>query len=320
MVSSLALMLSLCLAFFVAMTVGASSVSVSMAPAIGANSVSVLRGAFLVGIFGFLGAVFQGANVATGVGEEIVDGPLTFKLALVSLAVIGLFIGLGIVFEHSIPAAFSTFGSVAGAGMAAGYAPKTTYWVFVFGIWVATGFAAVFLGMAFSKAFGWLVEQTAVATESLNSVILAIGIVFSFVGGGSQVGLAVGPLVGIAREFGVGLIPLLVFGGAGILLGSWFKSPVMLNVVGRQYAALGPDVSLAVLATAIPLVQIVANVLGVPISYNHIIITCIIGCGITGGGESVDSRKFAGTVASWIATLIGSFGVAYGLYWLLTMN
>lgn len=301
------------------MTVGASSVSVSMAPAIGANSVDVLRGAFLVGIFGFLGAVFQGANVATGIGEEIVDGPLTFEIALVSLAVIGLCIGLGILFEHSIPAAFSTVGSVAGAGMAAGYAPKTTYWTFVLVAWIATGVLAIVLGLVFSKTFAWLLDQTTISTGSLDTIILTIGIVFSFVGGWSQVGLAVGPLVGVAREFGVGLIPLLVFGGLGILLGSWLKSPVMLNVVGRQYAALGPDVSLSVLVTAIPLVQIVANVLGVPISYNHIIITCIVGCGIAGSGTGVDSRKFAGTVASWILTLIGSLSVAYGLYWLLMM-
>lgn len=317
MSSTALVVLSFGLAFFVAMTVGASSVSVSMAPAIGARSVNILRGAFFVGIFGFLGAVFQGANVATGVGEDIVDGPLTFELAFVSLAIIGLCIALGIFFEHSIPAAFSTFGSVAGAGFAAGYAPKSDYWAFVFGVWIATGFVAIVLGIGFSRLFGALFDRAPVSTERLNATIVATGIVFSFVGGGSQVGLAVGPLVGIAESNGIGVIPLLAFGGVGILVGSWLKSSVMLNAVGRQYAVLGPRISLSVLATAIPLVQVVANVLGVPISYNHIIITSIIGCGLAGDRGGVDARKFAGTVASWLATIAGSFVGAYGLYWVL---
>jgi PiT family inorganic phosphate transporter len=136
------------------------------------------------------------------------------------------------------------------------------------------------------------------------------------VGGGSQVGLAVGPLVGVVESVGIGTGPLLVFGGVGILAGSWVKSPVMLNAVGRQYSNFGPQTSLAVLLTAIILVQIVANVLGVPISYNHVIISSIIGCGLMGSKKQTDLRKLAGTLASWIATVIGSFLAAYALYFL----
>ncbi|QUO48711.1 hypothetical protein [Halorubrum ruber] len=56
--------------FAVAAVTGASSVSVSMAPAVGANSTGVLRGAFLVGLVGFVGAVAQGTAVTRGSGPR----------------------------------------------------------------------------------------------------------------------------------------------------------------------------------------------------------------------------------------------------------
>jgi PiT family inorganic phosphate transporter len=138
MASSLLVVFALCLSFFVAATVGASSVSVSMAPAVGSNSVGVLRGALLVGVFGFVGAVAQGARVTTGVSDRIVEGTISFEIGMISLLVIGTCIGLGILAEHSIPAAFSTVGSIAGAGIAAGRAPNMEYWWLTLGSWIAT--------------------------------------------------------------------------------------------------------------------------------------------------------------------------------------
>lgn len=58
----------------------------------------------------------------------------------------------------------------------------------------------------------------------------------------------------------------------------------------------------------------IANVLGVPISYNHIIINSIAGCGFAGGAGGADRRKYAGTLLSWVITLIGSTLTAFMLY------
>ncbi|MFA9418128.1 anion permease [Natrinema sp. HArc-T2] len=300
--------------FAVAAVTGASSVSVSMAPAIGANSVGVLRGAFLVGIVGFVGAVIQGAAVTRGVGTEIVSGTITFEMGTIALLVIGLYVGLGIYFEHSIPVAFSTFGAVAGVGLAAGYSPTLGYWYLTIASWVVSGVVAVVLAYGIVVLIRRYVPESAQMDRAVDKAVLFAGIVFSFIGGGSQVGLAVGPLVGTVRELGFGMLPLIAFGGLGIMVGAWTKSPVMLQAVGRQYASLGQRTSLAVLLTAIPMVQIIANTLGVPISYNHIIINSIAGCGFAGAGSSVDTRKYAGTLASWILTLLGSTGTAYLLY------
>jgi len=300
--------------FAVAAVTGASSVSVSMAPAVGANSTGVLRGAFLVGIVGFVGAVAQGAAVTRGVGTSIVSGSVSFEMGTIALLVIGLYVGLGIYFQHSIPVAFSTFGAIAGVGLAAGYSPNLGYWSLTLASWVASGVVAVFLAYGTVQLIRRYVPESARMDHTIDRAVMFAGIVFSFIGGGSQVGLAVGPLVGTVQELGFGILPLIGFGGLGIMVGAWTKSPVMLQAVGRQYASLGQRTSLAVLLTAIPMVQIIANTLGVPISYNHIIINSIAGCGFAGAGSTVDTRKYAGTLASWILTLLGSTGTAYLMY------
>ncbi|WP_436901547.1 anion permease [Halovenus halobia] len=306
------------ISFVVAAVTGASSVSVSMAPAIGSNSIGVLRGAFVVGAVGFVGAVVQGAAVTRGVGTKVVSGPINFEMGTVALLVIGLYVGLGIYFEHSIPVAFSTFGAVAGVGLAAGYSPSLDYWSLTLTSWVASGIAAIGLAYAMVLLIRRYVPVSDRMDQAIDRAVLFAGIVFSFIGGGSQVGLAVGPLVGTVSELGFGILPLVAFGGLGITVGAWVKSPVMLQAVGRQYASLGQRTSLAVLLTAIPMVQLIANTLGVPISYNHIIINSIAGCGFAGAGSGVDTRKYLGTLTSWVLTLFGSTGTAYLCYLTLT--
>jgi PiT family inorganic phosphate transporter len=60
---------------FMAWVIGAgSSGATPFAPAVGANAISTMRAAFLVGIFGFAGAAIQGANVSEAVGRGLVGG------------------------------------------------------------------------------------------------------------------------------------------------------------------------------------------------------------------------------------------------------
>ncbi|MFD1643017.1 inorganic phosphate transporter [Halohasta litorea] len=313
MPSLVLLAVALLISFGVAAVTGASSVSVSMAPAIGSNSITVLRGALLVGLVGFVGAVAQGATVTRGVGSEIITGSVSFEMGTIALLIIGLYVGMGIYFEHSIPVAFSTFGAVAGVGLAAGSEPNLDYWSLTFASWIGSGIAAVGLAYGLARLIEYVPESDR-TDHLIDRGVLFSGIVFSFIGGGSQVGLAVGPLVGTVTEFGFGILPLIAFGGLGIMVGAWTKSPIMLQAVARQYASLGQRTSLAVLLTAIPMVQLIANVLGVPISYNHIIINSIAGCGFAHGSGGVDRRKYFGTLSSWVITLIGSTLTAYALF------
>ena len=69
--ASVVLVLSIALlaALFMSFTVGANSNSAPVAPAVGANALSVLRGALLVGIVAGLGAVLQGGSISETVGR-----------------------------------------------------------------------------------------------------------------------------------------------------------------------------------------------------------------------------------------------------------
>ncbi|XGI82991.1 anion permease [Halorutilales archaeon Cl-col2-1] len=313
----LILLPALVISFFVAAVTGAVSIPVSMAPAVGSNTTGVMRAAFLVGIFGFLGAVALGAGVASGIGSNIVNGELQLPTTVIALFVIGFYVALGLIKEYPIPAAFTAFGSVAGAGIAQGLTPNEGYWMTAVVSWIGMGLAAIIISWVLTVALRRYVKKTDKSVSVMEKIILFSGIVFAFIGGGSQVGLAVGPLVAPFTDLGYGITPLLAFGGLGLLVGAWVRSPVMLNAVGRQYSDMGTRTSISILFSAIPLVQIVANVLGVPVSFNQIIINSIMGSGFAGDGSSVDKKRMVYTVGAWIASLFASFGTAYGIYYVV---
>ncbi len=55
--------------------------------------------------------------------------------------------------------------------------------------------------------------------------LLILGGLVAFSAGGSQVGLAIGPLIPLSGDVGVSLLALLFGGGFGLLLGSWTGAP-----------------------------------------------------------------------------------------------
>lgn len=60
---------------FMSWVIGAgSSGATPFAPAVGATAITTMRAALVVGIFGFAGAVTQGANVSEAVGRGLVGG------------------------------------------------------------------------------------------------------------------------------------------------------------------------------------------------------------------------------------------------------
>jgi PiT family inorganic phosphate transporter len=58
--------------------------------------------------------------------------------------------------------------------------------------------------------------------------------------------------------------------------------------------------------------------LGLPDSFNEIVVSAIIGSGAAvGGWEAVDARKILLTVGAWAGSFVLSFGLAYGTAFLL---
>jgi PiT family inorganic phosphate transporter len=146
--------------------------------------------------------------------------------------------------------------------------------------------------------------------------LLALGCLVAFSAGGSQVGLAIGPLLPLLDPFSLPILPVLVGGGFGLLLGSWMGAPRMIKALSQDYSSLGPRRSIAALIPAFLIAQ-TAIFLGIPISFNEIMVSTIIGSGFAVGENTVSRKKMVYTILAWIGSLLLSLGIGYGLYTLI---
>ncbi|WP_459191039.1 inorganic phosphate transporter [Halosimplex sp. J119] len=373
---------------FMAWVIGAgSSGATPFAPAVGANAIGTMRSAFLVGMFGFAGAVTQGGNVSEAIGSGLVDG-ISLPIAGVILVLVlgaGL-MAVGITTGYPIATAFTVTGAVIGVGLALGGTPVWPKYRQIAAVWMLTPFVgggiaftiasllprpdvpeqysipvlaglvgAVLMNVQFSflgergtsgtlRGFGQQVlavdglasavsitgfAALAVAAVvwwdvgrdergGLRRVLLALGSLVAFSAGGSQVGLAVGPLLPLLDEVGmVSTFAVLVGGGLGMLVGSWAGAPRMIKSLAQDYSSLGPRRSISALVPSFLIAQL-AVLLGVPVSFNEIVVSAIIGSGAAvGGREAVDTRKILLTVGAWAGSFLLSFVVAYGTAFLL---
>ena len=201
--------------------------------------------------------------------------------------------------------------SFLGAGDATGTAIGVTQRLLAVGGLAAavgvTGVAAV--GVA--AAVWWDVGRD--RRGGLRHVLLVLGSLVAFSAGGSQVGLAVGPLIPLLESVEVtSLVAVLVGGGAGMLAGSWMGAPRMIKSLARDYSSLGPRRAISALVPAFLIAQS-AVLLGVPVSFNEIVVSAIIGSGAAvGGREAVDAEKILLTTGAWAGSFVLSFGLAYG--------
>ncbi|WP_323192543.1 inorganic phosphate transporter [Halostella sp. PRR32] len=373
---------------FMAWVIGAgSSGATPFAPAVGANAVSTMRAAFVVGIFGFAGAVTQGGNVSEAIGSGLIGGISLPVAGVILVLVLGAgLMAVGITTGYPIATAFTVTGAVIGVGLALGGTPVWSKYRQIAAVWVLTPFVgggiaftiasllprpdvperysipvlaglvgAVLMNVQFSflgegntagtvrglgqqvlsadgfvSAFGitgfaalavaavvwWDVSRD--ERGGLRRVLFALGSLVAFSAGGSQVGLAVGPLLPLLDEVGmVSTLAVLVGGGLGMLVGSWTGAPRMIKSLAQDYSSLGPRRSISALVPSFLIAQL-AVLLGVPVSFNEIVVSAIIGSGAAvGGREAVDTRKILLTVGAWAGSFLLSFALAYGAAFLL---
>lgn len=372
-----------------AWTLGANSNSPPFAPAIGANAISTMRAAFLIGILAALGALTQGGSISETVGAGLIDGvAFTSLAATTGLLTATTFMAFGIYSGYPVPAAFATTGAMIGVGLSLGGAPAVDtyrriaiFWMLVPPVSGGLAFltatllrregvpetvsvpllAAVVGGVVANVQFsviptppgvdaaslaGYLAGQTAwpsvlgvdgvvLATtgvlagfgfvvirrrtvasvdRGVKTFLVGLGSMVAFSSGGSQVGLATGPLENLYQvELGLSGALLLAIGAAGILGGAWMGAPRLLQATSREYAQLGIRRSIAALVPGFIIAQ-TAITLGIPISFNNIIISGVIGGGLAGGSAGVSRRKVGVTLGFWLLTLATSVAVGFGLY------
>ncbi|AZH27078.1 inorganic phosphate transporter [Haloplanus aerogenes] len=143
--------------------------------------------------------------------------------------------------------------------------------------------------------------------------LLALGGLVAFSAGGSQVGLAIGPLVPLLDDFAIPLPAVLAGGGFGLLLGSWTGAPRMIKALAQDYSSLGPRRSIAALIPSFAIAQ-AAVAFGIPVSFNEIVVSAIIGSGYAAGGSGVSRQKMLYTVLAWLGSLLLALTLGYGAF------
>ncbi|WP_372912548.1 anion permease [Salinigranum sp.] len=149
--------------------------------------------------------------------------------------------------------------------------------------------------------------------------LLVLGALVAFSAGGSQVGLAIGPLVPLTGDFSIPLPAVLAGGGLGLLVGSWTGAPRMIKALAQDYSSLGPRRSIAAMIPSFAIAQ-TAVAFGIPVSFNEIIVSAIIGSGYAAaneGGGGVSAAKMGYTVLAWLGSLGLAFALSYGLFTLV---
>ncbi len=159
--------------------------------------------------------------------------------------------------------------------------------------------------------------------KGINRFLIVLGLMVVFTSGGTQVGLATGPLEAIFEtDLHLSAVYLLALGGLGILVGAWTRAPRLIQAVSQEYASLGPRRSIAALIPAFLIAQL-AIVLGIPISFNKVMISSIVGAGLvvrsSGSGGGVSASKAGYTLGAWVFSMVGAGLISFGLYRVLTM-
>ncbi|KYH27080.1 phosphate transporter family protein [Halalkalicoccus paucihalophilus] len=150
------------------------------------------------------------------------------------------------------------------------------------------------------------------AAGAQRRFLLVLGGLVAFSAGGSQVGLAIGPLLPLLDPFDLSLTAILVGGGIGLLAGSWTGAPRMIKAIAQDYSSLGPRRSIAALIPSFAIAQ-AAVLFGIPVSFNEIIVSAVVGAGYAAGGGGVSKTKMGYTVLAWIGSLVLSIVLGYGI-------
>ena len=222
----------------------------------------------------WLAVPFVGGGIAYGTARLLRDERVAERLAVPMLGAIVAVILVNVEFVL-----------LGGAGGAASLARTL-------GRPLPVGRLLVSLGAAIAAGGSLYRQMVANPTVGQRRFLVVLGGLVAFSAGGSQVGLALGPLVPLLDELTVAipLTLLLVGGGVGLLLGSWMGAPRLIKALAQDYSSLGPRRSIAALIPSFAIAQL-AVFFAVPVSFNEIIVSAIVGSGYAAdGGGGVSGR------------------------------
>jgi len=294
-------------AVFMGISIGASSVAPSYAPANSAGKFNVMRLALLSGIFAFLGSVIQGQNVTETVGAGILFGEITVLQGATILTIGAGLVIISVLTDYPMPTAFTIVGAVIGSGIGFGNAVNWSEVSMIVAFWIATPIFSLILAYVLAKLMRKYIPKNG-SEKLINYLLMISGSYVAYTAGAASVGLAVGPL----QSTGIELTSLLFLGGVSILIGSWMISPRIIKAVAYDYSNVGPRRSVAALATSGILARI-GIWIGAPVSFNLAIVASVIGSGLVEGTDNKSKDKIYTTLLAWIGAFLLAITLTAGI-------
>ncbi len=155
-------------------------------------------------------------------------------------------------------------------------------------------------------------------------IVTACGMAFAH--GSNDVANAIGPLAAVISVAQSGLVasesavplPVLLLGGAGIVIGLATFGRHVIATVGQRITQLTPSRGFAAeLAAATTIV--IASGTGMPISTTHTLVGAVLGVGFARGIEAIDLRVVGRIFVSWIITIPAGATLAIIFFYLFRM-
>ena len=87
----------------------------------------------------------------------------------------------------------------------------------------------------------------------------------------------------------------------------------MIKALSQDYSSLSPQRSIAALIPSFVIAQ-TAVFFGIPVSFNEIVVSAIIGSGYAGSSSAVSRGKMLFTALAWVGSFVAAFILSYGFY------
>nr|XP_019919066.2 sodium-dependent phosphate transporter 1 isoform X3 [Crassostrea gigas]XP_034315069.1 sodium-dependent phosphate transporter 1 isoform X3 [Crassostrea gigas] len=148
-------------------------------------------------------------------------------------------------------------------------------------------------------------------TVKLFSFLQVLTAVFgSFAHGGNDVSNSIGPLValwiigseGSAAQKTQTPIWILLYGGAGIIIGLWVWGRRVIKTLGEDLAKTTPSSGFCIEVGSALTVLLASNV-GIPISTTHCKVGSVVSVGRVRSKQNVDWKLFRNIILAWVGTV-----------------
>lgn len=305
--------ITIALALFFAMNIGASGTAATMASAYGSGAIrSRLIAVTLAGVAAMLGAVTGGQAVTKTLGKGIVNEQwLVAEVAaiVITAACLTLFLAN----RMGIPLSTSevTVGALIGVGVAYQqlYLGKV---LFIISTWILLPALAFVLSFGIAKMIQWLGVHTAcrIPQRWLTILLILAGSWEAYAAGMNNVANAIAPLVGAGMmDMDVGII----LGGIFMMLGAMMLGGRVLETNGKKITPMTTIQGTIVSGVSGGLV-IAASIFGIPVPLTQATTVSILGIGYQQQGHSVWKSPVVKKILQiWIVSPFASMLVSFTL-------